>query len=139
MRRQEWLEKSKQFSTSSETTLASGEFSVAYYLAGLSVECALKAKIASRFVASAIPEQKLVNEIYKNGHNLERLLQLATLDVPLAAAVVTSALLQARWQTVRQWSVDARYRQWSQAEANDMVTAVATKRNGVRAWIVRNS
>ena len=37
------------------------------------------------------------------------------------------------WQTVTQWKVDSRYRDWSAAEAGDMVGAVTARGTGVLA------
>ena len=60
-----------------ELLLMAGRSSSAYYLAGYSVELALKACISSSFFSDAIPDKAFVTEIYT--HNLEKLLGAAGL------------------------------------------------------------
>ena len=69
--------------------LANKFWSGAYYLAGYSLECALKAKIASSFRDNEIPELKRVQKIYT--HDLSSLLALAGLKDELEAEMNASA------------------------------------------------
>jgi HEPN domain-containing protein len=57
--------------------LRAGRTSSAYYLAGYSVELALKACVAKTFQPNTIPDEAFVNEIYT--HSLEKLLSTAGL------------------------------------------------------------
>jgi HEPN domain-containing protein len=55
--------------------LQNGFPSGAYYLAGYSIECALKARISRDFRADEIPDKKLIDRVYV--HDLNKLLALA--------------------------------------------------------------
>lgn len=136
MKRSEWRRKSRSLASSALILLRDGENSTAYYLAGLSIECALKAKIARRFLASDIPKKQLVDSVYK--HDLEQLLGIAQLKTEFDADCIAKPQLNSNWQIAKAWNVDARYADWSHAEANDMVHATTARGNGVLAWIRRN-
>ncbi|MBZ9844703.1 HEPN domain-containing protein [Mesorhizobium sp. CA5] len=138
MIRDDWREKSKVFARSAQLLLRSGEHDTAYYLSGLAVECALKAKIASSFRANDLPEKNFVNQIYGNGHKLSELVKLGQLAAALTAEEQASAAFRAYWNTVKAWEVESRYKFWTAAEATNMVTAVTHRRTGVLAWIRRH-
>lgn len=53
------------------------KFSGAYYLAGYSIELALKAAICKKFKSGTIPDKKFVNDLYTN--DLEKLMALSSL------------------------------------------------------------
>jgi HEPN domain-containing protein len=59
-----------------QALLAAGLPDGAYYLAGYSVECALKACISKRTQLHDFPDKKLVNDSHT--HNLKELLRLAS-------------------------------------------------------------
>lgn len=135
MTRKEWQRKSAVFAQSAKALLEVGQHDSAYYLAGLAMECALKAKIATRFRANDIPAKNVVLEIYNNGHNLTKLIALANLETALSAEERANAIFRASWNTAKTWTVDSRYVTWSPAEASDMVSAVTKRGTGVLAWI----
>jgi hypothetical protein len=118
--------------------LTGGEHDTAYYLSGVAVECALKAKIASAFNRHDLPDKNFVLQIYNNGHKLAELVKLAQLTAVLAAEERASGAFRAYWSTVKAWDVDSRYKSWTPAEATNMVTAVTNRGTGVLAWIRRH-
>ena len=71
----------------------------AYYLAGYSVECALKACIAKKTREHDFPEKKLVNESYT--HRLKDLLRLADLKTEFETALQQDQLMEANWDIVQ--------------------------------------
>ncbi len=105
----------------------------AYYLAGYSVECALKACIAKRTREFDFPEKKLTNDSHT--HDLLKLIQLANLKLELDAAVHADANLQARLDTIQDWSEASRYDRKSQQEAADLIDAVEDQTGGLLPWI----
>lgn len=137
MTRDEWKARSREFERSATTLLANTRFDVAYHTVGVAVECALKAKIATLFRANDVPEKKFVDDFYREGHNLVRLINLAQLENLLAAEEQAHPAFRANWATVRAWTIDSRYKVWSQVEATDMVTAATQRRTGVLSWIKR--
>lgn len=98
------------------------EFSGAYYLAGYTFECALKAIIAGQFRANEIPDRRLVNDIYS--HELPRLLGLAGLEAQLNTACQADSELERRWSIIKNWNEQARYRAWSEEQASAMIDAI---------------
>ena len=138
MTRAEWQRKARDYAASAKVLLENGQFDSAYYLAGIAVECALKAKIVRRFRASTLPDKKLVNDIYRDGHELGRLIHHAQLAEQLAAEEQQSAKFKANWAIVQAWQVDARYKRWSEVQASDMVEAVTSRGTGVLSWIGRH-
>jgi HEPN domain-containing protein len=116
-----------------ELLLASGFWSGAYYLAGYSLECALKAKIASSFRENEIPELKRVQKIYS--HDLSSLLSLAGLKDELEAETDASAELRKYWTIATEWSEQARYVIWTQERASAILEAVSGDK-GLLRWLL---
>ncbi|MCJ2137167.1 HEPN domain-containing protein [Methylobacterium sp. J-026] len=136
MNRRAWKRRAEDHLRAAQTLLAAGQFSVAYYLAGLAVECALKARIARSFRSATWPLRQFANDIHT--HDLSRLVILAELrDQRLVAALRDPPFLDA-WDIVAKWTVEARYAEWSEEEAHDMLDAVARRRSGVMPWIRRH-
>jgi HEPN domain-containing protein len=136
MNRHQWRAQAIGHIEGAKSLLSGGHFSSAYYLAGLAVECGLKACIARKFKIHTWPERKFVDGIYI--HNLTKLLGYADLVLVLKAEERRSGLFSAHWNTVKGWTVDSRYETWSQAEAIDMVEAASKRGNGVLSWIKRH-
>ncbi|HEY1979383.1 MAG TPA: hypothetical protein VGH13_04790 [Xanthobacteraceae bacterium] len=111
------------------------QFSGAYYLAGYAIECALKALIAGQFRANEIPDKALVDKIYS--HNLAALLSLSGLGKPFDIARQDDPELDRRWSFFKNWSEQARYSIWTQAQALAMVDAVDGdgKIGGIFQWL----
>ncbi|MGW8813773.1 HEPN domain-containing protein [Gordonia terrae] len=116
-----------------QSLLDSGHWAGAYYLVGYAVECGLKASIARQFRASTFPDVKLVREVHT--HDLDKLVGLAGLRANLNAALKADADLDVNWTTVKDWSEQARYEDWSESDARDMFSAVCDRRHGVMKWV----
>jgi HEPN domain-containing protein len=115
--------------------LNAGRRSGAYYLAGYAVECALKACIAKRTSQFDFPDKSVVQRAFT--HNLSALLDLAGLRVQLQLDTTAAAnpALGLNWQTLKDWSEEARYRQTTEADARRLFEAVTDPANGVLPWI----
>lgn len=111
------------------------EPSGAYYLAGYSIECALKAIIAKQFRANEIPDKRLVNDVYS--HELAKLLQLAGLESELNTVCRTDSELDRRWSVVKNWNEQARYRAWSEEQATALIHAIDgdERTEGLFQWL----
>ena len=108
-------------------------YSGAYYLAGYATELAFKARISRNFVADAIPDKKLVADVYT--HNLSSLLALSGLQQDFAAALKLDPTLEANWGVVSKWSEAARYVMWDSLNAAAMIAGTADPAHGVFPWI----
>lgn len=106
----------------------------AYYLAGLAVECALKACIAKKMRRYDFPlPAKDANRAYT--HDLSELLKLAELESDLDTAMRRSRILTENWVIVQNWKVESRY-ETSGLKGSDLVAAVNSA-DGVLPWIQR--
>jgi hypothetical protein len=108
-------------------------WSGAYYFAGYSLECALKAKIASSFRENEIPELKRVQRIYS--HDLSSLLGLSGLKDELEAEMEKSAELRKYWTIAKEWSEQARYEIWTEERAAAILEAVGGE-EGLLRWLL---
>ena len=113
--------------------LESGFSDGAYYLAGYSVECALKACIAKRTREHDFPDKKLGNESHT--HNLTELIRLSNLASQLQNGMQSDPTLQNYWITVREWSESSRYQRWSVTAASDLLEAIENPTGGILPWI----
>ena len=114
--------------------LESGHFSGAYYLAGYSVECALKSCIAKSTARHDFPDKHRVQESHT--HNLLSLLKLADLQSQFTQDKGQNPILAGNWNTVQQWSETSRYSIKTQVEAQEIVRAI-TGRSGVMRWVTQ--
>jgi HEPN domain-containing protein len=108
--------------------LESRHWGPAYYLAGYSVECGLKACIARQFREYDFPHRQTVNDSYT--HDLGKLVRTAGLSKDLRLAEDASDLFK-NWATVKDWPAESRYEDRSQTRATGVVTAIDAKPNGV--------
>jgi hypothetical protein len=117
-----------------DTLLSAGRFSAAYYLSGLAVECALKARIARGTREFEFPDLRRAQGVWH--HNLDALLKAADLNDALNQASLQKNQLTLNWNTVIQWQVDSRYNTGiSQAEATQMYISVTETNDGVLPWL----
>jgi hypothetical protein len=123
---------------SATTLLDNARYDLAYHAIGIAVECALKAKIATLFRANDVPEKKLVEAFYNQGHDLAKLVGLAQLGALLTAEEQASATFRTNWATVKAWTNESRYKSWSHAEATALVKAATQRGTGVLSWIRRH-
>jgi hypothetical protein len=115
-----------------KTLAGAGMHDGAYYLGGLTVECALKACIARATQRFEFPDKERAQSAYS--HNLESLLRLSGLDGRLRAA---GSGVNAAWTRVKAWKVESRYQMGKSAvEVTDFLQA-ASGRAGVLPWLRR--
>src|SRR6266852_3643041 len=87
-----------------ESLLNAGKWDGAYYVAGYSVECALKSCIIKKLMATdAFPDRKFSDQCYR--HDLTLLLEKADLENELN----NSGPVVKKWNIVKDWSEQSRY------------------------------
>jgi HEPN domain-containing protein len=88
--------------------LLAGQFyDGAYYLAGYSIELALKACIAKGIKRHDFPDKKLIVEAHT--HAIVRLVQMAGLEADLQIRLKNETF-QGNWNVVKDWSENSRYK-----------------------------
>jgi hypothetical protein len=105
----------------------------AYYLAGYSVECALKACIAKAALRHEFPDKKKVDGSHT--HNLRDLLRLARLEKAWRDRGNRDVTFRDNWDNVLLWTEQSRYQITDAGKARLLVDAVANRNNGVLRWI----
>jgi HEPN domain-containing protein len=125
---------SRQRRQEAAALLRANLFSGAYYLAGYSVECALKACIAKQTNRYDFPNKRLAGEAWT--HDLQRLVQLAGVWPDLEREMEVSPALRLHWAIVRGWSESVRYDMTiSRDQARNLYSACTRRRTGVLVWI----
>jgi HEPN domain-containing protein len=113
--------------------LDAGQFSGSYYLAGYSIECALKACVARQVRSGDFPDKKLANLAFT--HDLDQLVGLAGLKRSFETDRNANDRLDVNWAIVKDWNEEARYRLSIRSNlARDMYSA-CRGRNSVLAWV----
>lgn len=115
--------------------LNAGGFHGAYYLIGLSVECALKACIAKATEEHEFPDLELVRESWS--HKPTGLLNTAGLLREHQIHAAADPDFEANWSTVKDWDVSSRYDEHTEREARDLFEAATNIDHGVLSWIER--
>jgi HEPN domain-containing protein len=107
----------------------------AYYLAGYSVEFALKACISRRIKQNEIPDKKLIQDIYT--HNLRDLVKLADLENQRVILERANANFATNWAIVKDWNESSRYKMFSQTQAQELYNSISarSRNGGILAWI----
>ncbi|MCI0377511.1 MAG: HEPN domain-containing protein [Gemmataceae bacterium] len=113
--------------------LDQGMFAGAYYLAGYSVEFALKACIAKLTNQYDFPEKRFVLDCYT--HDVEKLLALAGIDKQFESDAKASPTFFQFWQVVKEWDESCRFEIKVQNEAQSLYDAIADPTKGVLLWI----
>jgi AbiV family abortive infection protein len=115
--------------------LDAGSYSGAFYLAGYSIECALKACIAKATNQHDFPDKPdQIRQIYS--HDLKRLLSLAKLKDKLEDDMNSNGDLRAYWNRVVDWNEEKRYELGlTETEVRDFYQAIADPANGVLPWL----
>jgi hypothetical protein len=108
-------------------------FSNAYYLAGYSVEIALKACIARQFKPETLPDRRFVNAVHT--HDFDELIRLAGLQDDSRAAFGLDPMLGANWAIVAEWSEATRYDMVTREKCDQMIEAVGGEPSGVLQWL----
>ena len=134
MNKQDLMLLSKVRIKEARVLLSAEHFSGAYYLAGYSVECAIKACIAGQIRSSVVPEKNFGQQFYQ--HNLENLVRYAGLWAPLQAAISANRALSVNWVLVKDWSEQSRYfHDTSKAQADDLLAAITARKTGILSWV----
>lgn len=107
--------------------------SSAYYVAGYSVELALKACISRMFQAGVIPDKGFVNAIYT--HNLESLMSMSGLLPELNARMKEDTVFGGSWGVVSKWNESSRYEFWDPVSAATLLGAIDDEEHGVLPWL----
>jgi HEPN domain-containing protein len=107
----------------------------AYYLAGYSVECALKACIAKMTQRHDFPDKRKAEDSYT--HSLKKLLKVAELEESRAEEARRDAAFRDNWDRVQWWSEQSRYSTTSAEKARRFLEAVSDRKHGVLWWLKR--
>jgi len=115
--------------------LRNKQYAGAYYLAGYSIECALKACIAAKTKATdSPPKPDTVRDYYR--HDLVALLRAAELKDKLDAQCRSSKKFEANWYAVTDWTEQIRYEtNVDSKRARAMLRAIGDSRNGFLKWM----
>lgn len=115
--------------------LDAGSYPGAFYLAGYSIECALKACIAKATKEHDFPDKpEQIRQIYS--HDLKKLLSLAKLEDTFENDMKSNSDLRAYWNSVVNWNEEKRYESGlTEKEARDLYKAIADPVHGVLPWL----
>ena len=113
--------------------LEANRCSSAYYLAGYSLELALKACIAKLVQANTIPDKAFMNAIYV--HKLDDLLGLSGLHPAFNADTKADPQLAAHWAIATKWSEESRYALWDPFATASLIQAINEPDHGVFPWV----
>ncbi|MCK4340537.1 MAG: DNA-binding protein [Phycisphaerae bacterium] len=106
----------------------------AYYLAGYSVECALKASIAKHTKRHDFPDKKIASKVWV--HNLEELIKLAALWLELEQEMKANKRLEENWAVIKEWKESTRYdANISKEMAENFYSACTARKHGILSWI----
>lgn len=91
-----------------KSLLRNKHYAGAYYLAGYSIECALKACIAAKTRAREFPPKPdIVREYYR--HDLVALFRRTELQQRLVAKCNSSKRFAENWEVIQDWTEQSRY------------------------------
>jgi len=114
--------------------LDSSQWTGAYYMTGLGVECALKSCLAGAVKEHDFPDKDFVNAMYV--HKLEKLFRLSSgLWRTLQLDIMSDPKLGVNWNTVKDWDDAKRYDTVDELEAKALFDAATETRSGVTVWI----
>lgn len=117
----------------SKILLNAQEYSGAYYLAGYSIECALKACIAKGTRQHDFPDKDRALKSYS--HRPLELMKVADLYDDLQSAMRSDLVLARNWTIVTEWSEQSRYETWSGGKATALLMAASLPSGGVLPWL----
>ena len=133
MNRQDLQDLSEVRLKEARALLKEGLWDGAYYLAGYSIECALKACIARSTAQFDFPEKKKVDASYS--HELDALVKVAGLEPALKAQIKNNPVFRRYWETTEEWSEQSRYERNAEKAARELITAIDDQRYGILVWI----
>ncbi len=118
--------------------LKARRYAGASYLAGYSIECAIKACIANQTKRYEYPDKARWNNAYS--HDFDRLIKIVPALVTAHTAARAHAAFETKWNLVVQWSEESRYdRTIAWLKARDMVNAVTDRPDGILEWFAHHS
>lgn len=115
--------------------LNAGRYAAAYYIAGYSIECALKACICRNTKQFDFPPRE-ASQYYQ--HDLLRLSALAQIEAELEQERKIDSTLAAYWSVVKDWKEDSRYQEIgpnAEQAARNLIEAVSDDQHGVLQWL----
>ena len=134
MNRTDLQELARQRLRDARVLLRHGRYAGAYYLAGYAVECALKACIAKQTRRHDFPDKNAVTKTHT--HDLSELVRLAGLKSTLDKKAASDKAFELNWGLVKDWEASDRYNtSLLEADAADLYSAIAARRNGVMTWL----
>ena len=111
-----------------------GNYDGAYYLAGYSIECALKACIAERTRPEEFPPNpKIVSDCYT--HDLGKLAKRAEIEQQLKLQTGADKTFAQNWNVVKGWSEQSRYERHNKVSAEELIEAIEDSSNGILPWL----
>lgn len=111
-------------------------WSSAYYLAGYSIEFALKSCIARQIAKEAIPDKTFITKVYQ--HDLTELVKLAGLESVRKQLANQDKDFNVYWAITKEWSEQSRYEVKQSADAQYLLEAITEQNHGVFQWIKRH-
>lgn len=120
-----------------KTLLDNGRYEGSYYLAGYSVECALKACIAKLTKEHDFPPpRKIVEAVYS--HDIDQLMRASGLRSEFDARTKVDTVLARNWSEVSDWSEQARYQAAiTEPMARGIYAAITDGTHGVLIWLMK--
>lgn len=114
---------------------AASRWSAAYYLAGYSLECALKACVMAYIERTGIifTEKKFAERCWT--HDPNELVRLAGLEDERNNMMKANPQFAAYWTHAAGWSEAARYRQTARIDAETLFQALTDPKDGVLPWV----
>ena len=114
-----------------QSLIAASRWSGAYYLAGYSLEGALKSSVLLYIEQTGIifEDKKFVEKCWT--HDLEILVKMADLEAKRGIAISANALLGTNWLIAKDWDESYRYRSSTQQQAQSLYNAVSDPTNEV--------
>lgn len=134
MDRDDFKEISKLRINDARVLFRAKQYQGAYYMAGYSVECALKACIAKRTKRFEFPDKEFARTVWT--HELETLLKSSGLKRDLDEEMLINSALKLNWTVVKDWNETKRY-DWriTKTDARDFLSACTAHQAGILGWI----
>jgi HEPN domain-containing protein len=124
---------SEQHLADAQVLLEQRRWPGAYYLAGYSVECALKACIAKLTKVHDFPHKDSPKAFT---HRLDVLVGLAELEQARIDKAKSSLDFKLNWAVILEWSEESRYDLSAEdREARNLIHAISDNQEGVLPWI----
>jgi len=118
-----------------QALLAASRWPGAYYLAGYSLECALKSCVLAYVERTGIifQDRKFAEKCWT--HDLEELVKRADLTAERDKAAGTIPDLGKNWLIAKDWTEASRYKMSTQLQAERLFNAINHNTDGVLQWV----